>query len=53
MRFLAVAAEERRELIGIEGREELGGGHAAAGIEAHVERATGTEAEPTVASASW
>ena len=47
--LLAVAPEERGQLGGVERGEQLGGRHAAAGVEAHVERAAGPEAEPALA----
>src|SRR6476646_69068 len=47
--LLAIAPEERGELGGVECREQLRGGHAARGVEAHVERAAGPEAEAPLA----
>ena len=44
-RLLAEAPEERGQLVLVEGREELGGRHAAAGVEAHVERPAGPDPE--------
>src|SRR4029079_13997480 len=44
-RLLAVALEEGGKLGPVEGREQLGGWHAAIRVEPHVERASGPEAE--------
>src|SRR5439155_20913156 len=44
--LLAIPPKERRQLICVEGRQELGGGHAPAAIEPHVERAAGPDSEP-------
>ena len=46
--LLAEAPEEGGQLVLVEGREQLRGGHAATRVEAHVERAAGTEAEAAV-----
>ena len=48
-RLLAVLAEQRGELVGRQRREQLRRRHAAAGVEAHVQRAAGAEPEAAVA----
>jgi hypothetical protein len=47
--LLAEATQEGRELALVEGGQQLAGRDAAAGVEAHVQRAAGPEAEPALA----